>query len=386
MAAETLSLDVTRPGKARGRVVDLFCGAGGASIGFENAGFDVVAAVDNDSDAVEAYQENLGLRPLEADLRKTSYDEILDHFDLDRDDVDVLAGCPPCQSFSSLRDTTPWPEDKERDELLHTYLDIVRDACAPLLVFENVPGILNKDGGDHVDLLLEVLRDIGYGVAWDVVRAERYGVPQRRRRIIAFGVLGADDEHLDFPEPTHASPEKARENGKVAWTTVGDAIGDLPALKAGESDDAHQRHEARNHLSDTVDFIASIPEDGGSYRDLPKNEWLDCHRRLDDEGKTGAGSIYGRMSWDEPAPTLTTRCTSPSTGRFVHPEQHRGITPREAARLQTFPFDYELPEETSVAERLIGNAVPPVLIQHLVPGFLGIERNREAFQRASRKS
>ncbi|KXA92556.1 hypothetical protein AKJ64_02830, partial [candidate division MSBL1 archaeon SCGC-AAA259E17] len=141
------------------------------------------------------------------------------------------------------------------------------------------------------------------------------------------------------------------------------AIGDLPPLEAGESSSI-SNHEARKHQRKTIERFKHIPKDGGSRKDMPEELWLDCHKGVD-----GADSVYGRMWWDEPAPTLTTRCTSPSSGRFIHPEQHRGITIREAARIQTFPDDYVFPNNKKSASQLIGNAVPPKLISEIVKRF-----------------
>lgn len=348
-------------------VVDLFSGAGGASLGFEALDrFNVRGAVDVDETVCEVYRENLDTEPLNGDLLELEFGDVRQHFGISKDEVDVLVGCPPCQNFSSLRDTTPWPEGEPKDELLVAFVDLILEASPKVVLFENVPGILNTDGGQYINWFRTWMKKAGYGVAMDVVNTADYGVPQARERTIAFCVHGARDDQVAIPDPTHASREEAKENGKLPWKTVEDAIGDLPPLGPGERCDEIDGHRARNHQSSTLKLIRAIPPDGGSRKDLPEDLELDCHKRL---GDNSAVNVYGRMAWEEPAPTLTTRCTTPSCGRFLHPEQNRAITPREAARLMTFPDIFQLPKKNKYAEQLIGNAVPPLLIQTLVDRF-----------------
>lgn len=352
---------------SRGTAVDLFSGVGGASLGLENADFDVRAAAELDDTAREYYEKNLGLEPMPADLSETSFEEILDHFDLDSDEIDVVVGCPPCQNFSALRDTDPWDEDEPKDELLQAYLDLIEEAKAPVVIFENVPGILTSDGGQYVEYLRSRMAEIGYGFKLDVLNAADFGVPQRRKRTIGFGVLGADEEDVQLPEPTHAHRDEAEEKGLEQWETVEDWIHPdegLARLKRGEKDSDDEAHRARRHHDSTMDIIRAVPEDGGSRTEIEDDDLvLDCHKNL--QNGASAGNVYGRMAWKKPAPTLTTRCTSPSCGRFLHPEQDRAITFREAARLMTFPDDFELPNKNGNAEQLIGNAVPPKFMEEL---------------------
>lgn len=347
-------------------VVDLYSGAGGASLGInEINSFEVHGAVDINETACATYERNLSIDPLTGNLLELEFSDIQNHFGLD--EVDLLIGCPPCQNFSSLRDTTPWPKGAPKDELLVAFVDHILEASPQVVLFENVPGIMNTDGGQYIDWFLYWMKKAGYGIAMDVVNAADFGVPQARERTIAFCVHGAKDDQVSIPKPTHGPREEAKENGVLPWKTVKDAIGDLPPLKAGEQCDHISGHRARNHRSNTLELIKAIPENGGSRTDLPDDLELDCHKRL---GDSSAGNVYGRMSWENPAPTLTTRCTTPSCGRFLHPEQNRGITPREAARIMTFPDSFGLPEKNKYAERLIGNAVPPDLIEALVRNFV----------------
>lgn len=341
--------------------VDLFCGCGGASLGLQEADFEVLAAADVDPVACKTYERNLGLSPLQEDLTEVSWSELLDHFGVEDDDVDLLAGCPPCQNFSSLRRTTPWPEGAPKDELLLTFLGFIEEAEPPMVLFENVPGILTTDDGEYMDYFLEKMEELDYGVAWDKINAADYGVPQLRTRVVAFGVRGHESNDLEMPEPTHA--EAPENSSRPEWKKVKHALKGLPNLEAGEEAEEPPNHKARDHRKKTLDLIRKIPENGGSRTDLPKEMWLDCHKNLEE---TGAGNVYGRMRWGEPAPTMTTRCTNASSGRFLHPEENRSITVREAARIQTFPDNFEFPEKTQHAERVVGNAVPPLLIESLV--------------------
>jgi DNA (cytosine-5)-methyltransferase 1 len=338
------------------RAGDLFSGAGGGSLGLERLGINVVFGVDIDDKAVETYEKNLNSKAIKADLTETSLDEIVQQ--AGENDIDMLIGCPPCQNFSSLRDTTPWNEDEPKDLLLQKYLERIEEKKPKYVIFENVRGILNTDNGVHIDTFIERMEDdLNYKVIWDIVNTKNFGVPQDRERVIAFGVHDYDEE-LEFPEATY---EEVR--------YVEDAIGDLPSLSAGEESDEYNWHEATNHQEKTLERIKDIPKNGGDRTDLRPELKLECHKNMD---ITGAENVYGRMSWEKPAPTITTRCTNPSSGRFVHPEDHRGITVREAARLQTFPDDFDLPNTKKHASKLIGNAVPPKLIEEIVREFFKI--------------
>lgn len=346
-------------------VLDLFSGAGGASLGVESIeGYEVVGAVDVDEQACKVYDDNLRLTPWVQDLTDVSYADILNRFELNDRDVDVIMGCPPCQSFSSLRDTEPWPEDEPRDVLLRTFLRLIDEGRPSVVFFENVPGFVTKNDGRYARKFENWMNENGYGVDLRLVNAADYGVPQARKRTIAICVKGASNEEIEIPEQTHVPPEEALENGKRPHKTVADTIDIdwLDDLERGERAALDKAHRARRHQQSTMDIIRAIPPDGGSRSDLPSELVLNCHRSVG----TAAGNVYGRMAWDKPAPTLTTRCTSPSCGRFLHPEQDRAITFREAALLMGFPSGFKLPEKNNVAERVIGNAVPPELVATII--------------------
>jgi len=265
-------------------------------------------------------------------------------------------------------------------------VDIIRDEKPPMVFFENVRNITNCGDEDsettYSEWFVRQMREMerkgdengGYGVNLDVKNAADYGVPQRRKRTIGLCLYGVDDEEIEFPEPTHAeNPEP--DNGLKKWATVEEWIkredlkqdldlGEKQVGIDGYPDDPG--HRARRHRPDTVEMMQAIPDNGGGWRDLrgTDHEHLirDCHKDVD----KGAASAYGRMSWDDPAPTLTTRCANVSSGRFTHPVEDRSITFREAALLMSFPRWFELPSKNGDAEQVVGNAVPPIMITSIV--------------------
>lgn len=396
-------------------VVDLFCGAGGASLGFVKADYEIVGAVDADEVALNTYKQNLcgddtviqehpgEVRfdePLHADLSrgyededvdddlpKVVFQDIRDYFDLEPGEIDVICGCPPCQNFSSLRDTEPWPEDKPKDNLLRAFVEFIREEVPDVVFFENVPNIMTAGEevpSTYIDWLTRSMSEItregdseeegGYGVSLDVLNAANYGVPQHRKRTIGLFVYGRDDEEISLPEQTHA--EESDEDDELSeWVSVKEALSQHDDLKYDlESGDKQididgypddPEHRARSHHKRTIERMRAIRQHGKSWRDLIDTDdddyIVDAHKDLEE----GAHSAYGIMDGDKPAPTLTTRCTTPSCGRFTHPEMNRAITFREAALLMTFPRWFKLPDKNDAAERVVGNAVPPELVKHI---------------------
>jgi len=339
--------------------IDLFMGAGGSSIGLRDAGFKVVGALDFDQVSCETYKRYFEFEPICDDLNKWSGERILTHFGLKDTTIDLLVGCPPCQGFSSLRRTRDPTQSDERRDLVEVFADRVKHIKPRSVIFENVTGMLGENNIKYFEQYLERMEVLGYKTRWDKVNAADYGVPQTRKRVIAISVKGLE-EKPDFPEKTHS---RTKIEGKERWVTVKKVIGGLPPLQPGEASSEIYNHVARNHTEKVLNLIRHIPKDGGSRRSLPDELWLDCHKKLKKEKGRGAENIYGRMAWDAPSNTMTCRCTTPSSGRFLHPEQDRAITVREAARLQTFPDDYVFPESMGTSERLIGNAVPPKLMK-----------------------
>ena len=343
------------------KFVDLFCGIGIGSLGFVKAGFEIAAAVDIDAHACRIYEENLGIAPIVGDLRQVSGADILKRAGLKRGELFLCVGCPPCQGFSSLRATRLRRRQKDgRKSLLRVFAKRVEELLPRVVILENVRGLTFQRNRAFLDEFIAHMRRLGYLLDYGVLDAANFAVPQHRHRFILIGSL----KHLPaLPEATHSHPES--DEGRPAWKTVREAIGDLPPLKAGQKDDKIPLHEAAAHSKPVLEIIRNIPTDGGGRRNLPRRLWLPCHKKLLNKKKRGAESIYGRMRWDAPSPTITTRCYVPSCGRFVHPKQDRGITLREAARLQTIPDDFKIAGSKDQVGQWIGNVFPLNFVETL---------------------
>lgn len=339
------------------QVLDLFCGAGGTALGFHRAGFRVVGAVDIDPAAARTFQHNLGLAPLVADLAAISPQQLLHHFNLQADQIDVLVGCPPCQGFTRMRNDKG--ADDPRNDLVLRYLEFVEAIRPRCVVFENVPGLARQQHGSKVfRAFCHDLAALGYDVDPDnagrVLNAADYGVPQLRKRLVL--IAGRKPLHVPYPSPSHADPAHTR--NLKAWVTVGEALAGLPPLEAGSKSDI-PNHVARAMRSRVHNFIQLVPLNGGSRRDVPYEYWLPCHKKE----RCGHYDVYGRLASNAPAVVMTSGCTNVSKGRFAHPTQHRGITFREAARLQSFPDDFIFLGNWDDIDLQIGNAVPPLLAE-----------------------
>lgn len=347
-------------------VIDLFAGAGGTALGFLQAGFRILAAVENDPNAARTYQQNIGVSPKVCSITEIDPKTLLQEIGLEPEELDVLVGCPPCQGFTRLRNEAG--REDPRNNLILDYIGFVRTFRPRFAVFENVPGLrLTAHGRGFYDRLLAELEREGYIIEARLVDAADYGVPQHRRRIIVVAGLGQEPP---FPEKTHAAPE-SREvaAGKcLPWRTVRWAISDLPPVEAGEEKEengAYPNHAASRVGERVLSFIRLVPKDGGGRKQVEEKFWLRCHRR-----HNGHKDVYGRLAWDRPAGTITSGCINPSKGRFVHPEQDRALTLREAARLQGFPDNFRFYGGMKSAASQIGNAVPPPLARAIAEALL----------------
>jgi DNA (cytosine-5)-methyltransferase 1 len=323
------------------RAVDLFCGCGGLTEGLKEAGFQVIAALDIESLAVETYKMNHPeVIVLERDICSVSVEEFLAVSRLKVGELDLLAGCPPCQGFSSMRTLNGSRcIDDPRNNLLLEFQRFVEGLRPKVVMLENVPGLI-KD--KRFENFLQRMKELGYKGNPEVLNAAEYGVPQRRRRLICVLSLTGD-----------VSPAPKVKVKK----TVRDAIGSLP-LPGQSGDPLHDIIEKRDPK--VIEIIKAIPKDGGSRLDLPVEYHLQCHIKCN-----GFKDVYGRMKWGDVSPTITGGCVNPSKGRFLHPEQDRAITLREAALLQSFPSGYRfsLRRGKFPAALLIGNALPPEFIR-----------------------
>jgi DNA (cytosine-5)-methyltransferase 1 len=327
----------------RPTAIDLFAGAGGLSQGLRLAGFRVLGAVESDPDAAQTYAANhRRTRLWTADIRSIAVQRVRRELELAPGSLDLLAGCPPCQGFSTLRTKNGRRAGFDpRNDLVREMLRFIRGLRPKAFMMENVPRL--ADDARFAELVA-LLSSQGYSVKHAVLDAADYAVPQRRKRLV---ILGSRVGNV------HLAPAATER------VTVLDAIGHLQRPDASR-DSLHNVGEQRSR--EVRALIALIPKNGGSRAQLPEGKQLPCHRRSD-----GFSDVYGRMCWEDVAPTITSGCLNPSKGRFLHPEEDRAITPREAAVLQSFPPDYWFSARRG-KEHLalqIGNAFPPEMIRRI---------------------
>lgn len=332
--------------------VDIFCGSGGVTAGLRMARWRVLAACDNDRVAAATYRLNHPKTAfVEGDIAASETVDAIVRKVRGRP-VDLLVICAPCQPFSTqnrVRGEDP------RKQLIVVSLAVARRLRPAMIFFENVPGLASAAYRPILDSVRNELVALGYAVSEPLVRdAADYGVPQRRRRCIMFAARSA------------AAVDAFVQCGvRSRRRTVYDAIADLDALESGGSSESDALHRARSHQPIALQRLRHIPKDGGSRSSLPAHLELKCH-----VGKAKSFSdVYGRMSWQGVAPTLTTGCTDLTRGRFAHPEQDRAITLREAARIQTFPDAYAFTGNDCQIAAQVGNAVPPEMIRAFSRAF-----------------
>ena len=323
-------------------VVDLFCGVGGLTRGLSNVGLNVLAGFDIDPTCQYAYTHNNSSVYHLADIREVAGEEIKSIYS-DKS-IKVLVGCAPCQPFSQLRSKLGQANLlDEKYTLLNEFGRIIKETEPDIISMENVPQLMNSNVYQH---FISLLTSLGYYYDAKVVKCSDYGISQGRRRFV---LVGSKYGEISLIEPTH----------KDQVPLVRDFISNLPELKAGEQDVHDPLHRCASMSEKNLKRIrASLP--GGSWEDWPEELRCECHKKP--SGKTYK-SVYGRMSWDQIGPTITTEFYNYGTGRFGHPDQDRALSLREGALLQTFPLDYDFvdpnsPSSFSDIARHIGNAVP----------------------------
>lgn len=358
--------------------LDLFAGAGGFSAGVEQAGIDVIAAIEFNQQIAKTYEYNHpNTKMLVDDIKNISAETIKSIFEDRGIKCNIIFGGPPCQGFSMagnrIRSKVSFLEDT-RNYLFKEYIRMVETIMPDVFVIENVPGILNFNGGAVKKEIYTTFENLGYKIDSEVLCAADYGVPQTRHRAVFIGNKLGITPSLLFPVATHT---------EETYVTIRDAISDLPPVDAGKglevtpytpgiSLSKYQKamvsstgkvynHESSNHKPETLKILSMIKQ-GQTMKDLPK----EYHTKSVHSG------AYGRMIYDKPAYTLTTRLNTPSVGRITHPTQNRTITPREAARIQSFPDDYRFIGDITSIGMQIGNAVPPLLAKAIASHILKI--------------
>ena len=327
-------------------VIDLFCGAGALTHGFVLEGFNVLAGLDADKSCRYAYEtNNPGTIFIEKKIEDVEAAELIALYP--KDHVKILVGCAPCQPFSAYNKGNRNQDDKWK--LLDNFSDLISEIKPDIVSMENVPNLTTfRKGKIYQDFVDRLEKDY---IVTECLRVSclDYGIPQRRKRLVLFASKPKYGK-IELLDPTH-TPDK--------YKTVGDVISDLETLEAGQTSQSDPYHKAAG-LSELNLHRIKASKQGGTWRDWPDELVARCHKQ---ESGNSYSSIYGRMIWRAPAPTITTQCYGFGNGRFGHPQQNRAISLREAARLQTFPDDYEFvhpnePHSITTIGRLIGNAVP----------------------------
>ncbi len=351
------------------KIIDLFAGVGGISSGFKKAGFEVVGANEYKPEIATTYIKNHpGTKMIVDDITKVKSKDLLNG----EQDIDVIVGGPPCQGFSMAGRRIRGGEgaflNDPRNELFKEFIRIVKEIRPKVFVMENVAAMLNIHGGAVRDEIIKKFKEIGYETKVHVLLAAEYGVPQMRKRAVFIGNrIGVDPEEF-FPEKTHG-PKKAK-----PYVTVAETILDLPKVASGSGEFESEygpvkalseyqqerrgkskklyNHQATQHDTRIIELLKNIKE-GEGRTSLPKEL----------QTKSVHSGAFGRMNRNKPAYTITTRFDTPSVGRVTHPSQHRALTPREAARIQSFDDDFVFYGSKSSVGIQIGNSVPPLLAQ-----------------------
>lgn len=348
---------VRQNGMKKYNIIDLFAGVGGLSYGFSQLDeFNIVMANEIEKDISKAYTLNHpDVDMINCDINDLTEDVIKEV--VDNKTIDIIVGGPPCQSYSTLGKR----QMDDRANLFMQYKRILSIIKPKAFVFENVTGILSMNGGKLFKNVQMEFAELGYELKYKVLNAMDYGVPQARERVILVGFLG--ENNFEYPEPTHG-------NGKLPYVSLREAIGDLPMIGSGETNNTYStdpnnaflkfvrkdgsttatEHSAPRNGTHLIKIMQTL-KDGQSKEDLPE----------DIRPKSGYGNTYAKLWWDRPSTTITRNFACPSSSRCIHPRDSRAMSIREGARLQSFPDDYQFYGTDSMKRLEIGNAVPPLL-------------------------
>lgn len=342
--------------------IEIFSGCGGLSAGLEKAGFQILSAVEIDPTASRTYcQNHPNVRLVVDDVCNIKAAYFLRQFGLKRGELDLLAGCSPCQGFSRLRKGNSGDDDP-RNQLVFQFLRLVKGLLPKTIFMENVPGLIKTERGLKIFFpVKEELCKLGYQIDYGIIDTANYGIPQFRKRFVLLGSR-YKKAAVNLPQPTHGNPQKITDSSKLLpWNTVRQAFRGLPPLSNGEQNKKLPLHRCSHNGELNMKRICAIPQDGGSRNSLPPDLVLQCHRSY----PNGYRDVYGRMAWNRPSPTITGGCTNITKGRFIHPSENRGISLLEAALLQTFEPDYQFCGNFGEIALQIGNAVP-VELAHIM--------------------
>ena len=341
---------------SRYKIMDLFAGVGGLSYGFSKLPeFEIVAANEIEKDIAVAYTLNHpGVTMMTCDINNLTEETLGEA--LKGQQIDIIVGGPPCQSYSTLGKR----QMDDRANLFMQYKRVLNILKPKAFIFENVVGILSMDRGKLFKQIQAEFEEIGYTLKHKVLNAVDFGVPQQRERVILVGFRG--DNNFEYPEPTHGE-------GLKPHVTLRQSIGDLPVLKSGQSSNRYAYQPDNDFLhfvratakeltehsapknGDHLIRIMEALKDGQCKDDLPE----------DIRPKSGYGNTYAKLWWDRPSTTITRNFSCPSSSRCIHPRDSRAMSIREGARLQSFPDDYKFYGSDSMKLLEIGNAVPPLL-------------------------
>ena len=322
--------------------IDLFCGVGGLTHGLQKSGIEVVAGIDSDSSCKYAYEKNNNSKFIGKDVSKITGKELNKLYPAGA--IKLLVGCAPCQTFSQHTLKNKNRDQDERWGLLYHFLRLIKESKPDFVSMENVPQIRKyKVFTDFI----EGLKKEKYHIFYKVVNCPKYGIPQRRIRLV---LLASKKNSIELLPETHNPKD---------YVTIRDVIKYLPRIKDGKIDKKDKLHRSWRLSSINKKRIMQSKQ-GGTWLDWDENLRLNCHKK---KGGATYKAVYGRMKWDNPAPTITTQFFSYGTGRFGHPTQNRAISLREGALLQTFPENYQFFENEdeisfNIIGRHIGNAVP----------------------------
>lgn len=327
-------------------VIDLFCGIGGLSYGFTKEKVNVLAGIDIDASCKYSFEVNNKSKFIAKSISDVKGNEIKEIFG--NTEIKILVGCAPCQPFSSYTFKDKGKKNKNKWGLLYEFSRLIKETTPQIVSMENVAQLRNFKKAPVFKDFIEDLEEMGYKVSYELVHCPDYGIPQNRKRIV---LLASKLGEISLIPKTHK---------KENYVTVRDVLYDLPSIKDGEIYEKDLLHYSRK-LSPLNKKRIQQTTYGGSWKDWPEDLRLECHKKK--SGKSYP-SVYGRMKWDEPSPTMTTHCTGYGNGRFGHPEQDRAISLREASILQTFPAKYKFYDKkkgkynsVNMAKQ-IGNAVP----------------------------